>query len=129
MDNWNGKHPIPWDYFNAMAAGSGKNLEWFFYNWFYTPFYIDLSLDGADKSGSGYNLMVRNVGGFAVPFDVIVTYADKTTTIFHQTPAVWEKNQKSITIKVRPTKEVKDITLDGGIFVDANAADNKWTAK
>jgi len=59
----------------------------------------------------------------------MVTYADKTTESFHQTPAVWEKDQKNITIKVKTTKEVKEITLDGGIFVDANAADNKWTAK
>lgn len=128
MDNWNAKHPIPWDYFNAMKAGSGKNLDWFFYNWFYTQFYIDLSLDGVSKSGSDYNLLVRNIGGFAVPFDVNVTYADGTTENFHQTPAIWEKDQKNITLKVKAAKAIKEVMLDGGIFVDANAADNKWTA-
>jgi hypothetical protein len=25
MDNWNGKHPVPWDYFNSMNTGSGKS--------------------------------------------------------------------------------------------------------
>jgi hypothetical protein len=36
INNWNGKHPIPWDYFYSMQKGSGKHLDWFFYNWFFT---------------------------------------------------------------------------------------------
>ncbi|MDP9076928.1 MAG: M1 family metallopeptidase [Bacteroidota bacterium] len=128
MDNWNGKHPIPWDYFNSMKAGSGKNLDWFFYNWFYTPYYIDLSLEKAEKAGDGYALSIKNIGGFAVPFDAIVTYADGTTDSFHQTPIVWEKDQKAITVKIKPTKDVKSITIDGGIFVDADMKNNTWTA-
>lgn len=49
MDNWNGKHPIPWDYFNSMNAGSGKNLNWFFNNWFYTNNYIDLKIGSVNQ--------------------------------------------------------------------------------
>lgn len=128
MDNWHGKHPIPWDYFNSMIAGSGKDLNWFFNNWFFTPGYIDLALDKATKDGSKYKLDIRNIGGFAVPFDVVATYADGTTESFHQTPAVWEKDQKQVSLTVKPAKEVKSITLDGGIFMDANEKDNVWPA-
>lgn len=128
MSNWNGKHPIPWDYFNSMITGSGKNLNWFFYNWFFTPSYIDLDLVKGDKTGKGYTLSIKNVGGFAVPFDVVATYDDGTTEKFHQTPAVWEHDQKDISVAIKTTKAVKSITLDGGIFMDANEKDNTWTA-
>ncbi|MDB5087027.1 MAG: hypothetical protein JWR09_1021 [Mucilaginibacter sp.] len=128
MNNWNGKHPIPWDYFNSMKAGSGKNLDWFFYNWFYTPYYIDLSLEKAEKADGGYTLAIKNIGGFAVPFDAVVTYADGTTESIHQTPIVWEKDQKAISVKIKTTKDIKSITLDGGIFVDADMKNNTWTA-
>jgi len=128
MNNWNGKHPIPWDYFYSMEKGSGKKLDWFFYNWFYTPYYIDISLDKVDQSSGGYTLAVRNIGGFVVPFDVVVTYADGTTDTFHQTPAVWEKDQKNTTIKIKTDKVAKSITLDGGIFMDADEKNNTWTA-
>ena len=128
MSNWNGKHPIPWDYFYSMEEGSGKKLDWFFYNWFYTPYYIDLSLDKVEKSSNGYNLSITNIGGFAVPFDAILTYADGSTETFHQTPIVWEKDQKNISVNIKTTKEVKSITLDGGIFVDADMKNNTWTA-
>ena len=128
MTNWNGKHPIPWDYFNSMSKGSGKDLNWFFYNWFYTPYYIDLDLEKVEKTSNGYTLSVKNIGGFAVPFDAIVTYDDGTTESFHQTPIVWKKDQKEITVKIETSKNAKSITLDGGIFMDANVKDNTWAA-
>src|ERR1044072_2375581 len=128
MNNWNGKHPIPWDYFYSMEKGSKKNLEWFFYNWFYTPGYIDLTLTSVNKTAKGYALNIKNTGGFAVPFDVVATYDDGSTESFHQTPIVWEQNQKEITINIKTAKTVKSLKLDGGIFMDATEKDNKWTA-
>lgn len=128
MNNWNGKHPIPWDYFYSMKEGSGKDLDWFFYNWFFTPSYIDLDLAKVDKTSKGYVLEIKNIGGFAVPFDVIATYDDGSTESFHQTPIVWERNQKEIAVEIKAKKTVKSLTLDGGIFVDANEKDNSWTA-
>jgi len=128
MSNWNGKHPIPWDYFNSMNSGSGKNLNWFFYNWFFTPYYIDLDLVKSEKTNSGYTLSIKNIGGFAVPFDVVATYDDGTTESFHQTPIVWERDQKQVTVNIKTTKAVKSIKLDGGIFMDANEKDNTWVA-
>jgi len=127
MDNWHGKHPIPWDYFYSMKKGSGKNLDWFFYNWFFTPSYIDLSLEKVDKVSGGYALSIKNIGGFAVPFDAIVTYTDGSTDTLHQTPIVWEKDQKNITVTIKTSKEAKSITLDGGIFMDADVKNNTWT--
>ncbi len=128
MNNWNGKHPIPWDYFYSMEKGSGKNLDWFFYNWFFTPSYIDLTLAGASKTSDGYTLDIKNVGGFVVPFDVIATYEDGSTETFHQTPGVWEHDQKEISVKIKTAKVAKSLQLDGGIFMDANEKDNTWTA-
>jgi hypothetical protein len=128
MNNWNGKHPIPWDYFYSMEKGSGKNLDWFFYNWFFTPGYIDLDLAKVDKAAKGYVLEIRNIGGFAVPFDVIATYDDGSNESFHQTPTVWERNQKEISVNIKTGKAVKSLKLEGGIFMDANEKDNTWTA-
>ncbi len=127
MDNWNGKHPIPWDYFNSMNTGSGKNLNWFFNNWFFTNYYIDLNLQKAVKADGAYRLAIQNIGGFAVPFDVNVTYTDGTSQSFHQTPVVWQYNQKEISVNIKTTKTIKSIVLDGGIFMDADESNNKIT--
>ncbi|MDB5271375.1 MAG: aminopeptidase [Hymenobacter sp.] len=119
MDRWHGKHPIPWDYFNSMSSASGQDLSWFFNNWFFTNNYIDLAV-----TASGSTVTVQNIGGFAVPFDMNVEYADGTKETLHQSPAVWQANQKQATITV--PKAVKSVKLDGGIFMDANEKDNSF---
>jgi len=125
MDNWNGKHPIPWDYFNSMNTASGQNLNWFFNNWFFTNNYIDLSIKNVAKNV----VSVENVGGFAVPFDVNVVYADNSTETLHQTPEIWKANQKRTAIALKNKKQIKQITVDGGIFMDATPSNNTLIIK
>lgn len=125
MDNWNGKHPIPWDYFNSINTASGKNLNWFFNNWFFTNNYIDLSVKSVTKNV----VSVENTGGFAIPFDVVVTYSDKTKETIHQTPAVWQTNQKLVSIAIKNSKHIELVTIDGGIFMDATPENNTLAVK
>ncbi|MFT4092880.1 MAG: M1 family metallopeptidase [Niabella sp.] len=119
MNTWNGKHPIPWDYFNCMNTGSGQNLNWFFQNWFFTNNYIDLKITQLDAS----TVRVENVGGFAIPFDVKTILADGKEISRHYTPVVWQ-GTKAINIKTSSNQKIKGITVDGGIFMDATPADN-----
>jgi hypothetical protein len=131
MDRWHGKHPIPWDYFNSMSNVSGRNLTWFFNNWFFTHYYNDLAIKSGVTGKDGYTLTVANIGGFAIPFDVVITYTDGTTKTIHKTPAVWEANQKQtlVTFTSERGKSLKSVTLDNGIYMDANTSDNTWVAK
>ena len=126
IDEWHGKHPIPWDYFNAMSTGSGQNLNWFFNNWFFTNNYIDIAIENVKKHNGFYNVAVRNAGGFAIPFDVKIVYDDGTTSSMHETPATWQKNEKEQMIKISASKSIKSIQLDGGIFMDFTPLDNIW---
>jgi hypothetical protein len=119
MDRWHGKHPIPWDYFNSMSSASGQDLSWFFNNWFFTNNYIDLAV-----TASGSTVTVQNIGGFAVPFDMMVEYADGTKATLHESPAVWQANPKQASITV--PKAVKSVKVDGGIFMDANVRNNSF---
>ncbi len=124
MGRWHGKHPIPWDYFYSMSNASGKNLDWFWNNWFFSNYYIDLAVQKAEKTAKGYNLIIDNVGGFAIPFDVTVTYADGSTQTIHQTPEVWQKNQKQASMLLLSAKKLRSVSVDGGIFMDADTSNN-----
>lgn len=126
MDRWNGKHPVPWDFFNSINNVSGQDLNWYWNNWFFSNNYIDLAIDKVSIKGDEYAVALNNVGGFAIPFDVKVTYADGTTQAFHHTPAVWKANQKSISVQFTAKKAVAAIVIDGGIYMDATPANNDW---
>lgn len=129
MDRWHGKHPIPWDFFYSINNASGKNLDWFWNNWFFSNNYIDLSVQKLDQTKKGYNLIVDNIGGFAVPFDVNVVYADGSNQTFHQTPIVWQKDQKQTSILLLSAKKIASVSLDGGIWMDADLSNNKFTVQ
>ncbi len=127
MDRWNGKHPIPWDFFYSINDALGQNLNWYWNNWFFSNNYIDLSINKVAIKGLNYTVFIDNIGGFAIPFDVKVTYADGKEQIFHQTPALWKTNQKQVNVLINGNQAIKTIRLDGGIFMDAQPSDNSWS--
>jgi hypothetical protein len=127
MDTWNGKHPIPWDYFNSFNTSAGKNLNWFFNNWFFTNNYLDIAVKNVSTDNK--SITIENIGGFAIPFDVIITYTDNSKVTLHQTPEIWEKNQKTAKIVLKNAKKIKQVELDGGIFMDATPKNNLWQSK
>jgi hypothetical protein len=46
----------------------------------------------------------------------------------HQTPAIWAADPRRATVTVPAPRPVRAVTLDGGIWMDANAANDRWTA-
>jgi hypothetical protein len=129
MNRWNGKHPTPWDMFNSFNSASGKDLNWFFNAWFFSWGYIDHAITAVNTSTSGSTVTIKNIGGFPAPVNVVVTYVDGTTETLHQTPGIWQANINEAVVKLSSAKSVKSVTLNGGIFMDANPRDNRWDAK
>jgi hypothetical protein len=132
MDRWHGKHPQPWDFFYTFNDASGKNLDWFWSNWFISNNYIDLAIDKAEENpGKASTVYIRNIGGLAIPFDLVIHYSNGSNTSLHQTPAVWSSDPKnaSVTLPAAGTKTLQSIELKCGIYVDADASNNKWMAK
>jgi hypothetical protein len=126
MNNWHGKHPNPWDYFNSMSSGSGKNLNWFFNNWFFSFHYIDLAIRNVTKTKTGYMIDIKNIGGFAVPFDVNIVYDNGDKETIHQTPLVWENNQLEISVSVNASRTIKSMRIETGIITDVDQKNNMW---
>ncbi len=129
MDRWHGKHPIPWDFFYTFDDVSGRRLDWFWRNWFFSNNYIDLALDRVRRARRGYAITIRNVGGMAAPVNVVMHYTDGSTDSVHETPAIWRANQSRATVTIATRKTASAVKLDGGIWMDANPADNQWSVK
>ncbi len=129
MDRWHGKHPTPWDFFNTFSNVSGKNLNWFWNNWYFSNNYIDFAVDGVTKASAGYSLVINNIGGMDAPVNIRVQYTDGSSETIHKTPAIWESNQKKAIVAIPTKKTIRALDLDGGIWMDADTTNNKWTGK
>jgi hypothetical protein len=126
--SWNGKRPLPWDMFNSFNDAGVGNYTWFFRNWFFSYNYVDLALDGVRSEGGVQTVAVRNPGGMAISFDLVVEYADGSSERVHRTPAVWRVDGRRAEVRLPAGKALKSVSLDTGIFVDANPGDNSWKA-
>jgi hypothetical protein len=124
---WNGKHPVPSDFFNAMNEGAGVDLNWFWYRWFYENGGADQAIGSVLENAGRYEVRVDNTGGKPMPVDLTVNYQDGSSRQIHRSVAVWEKNRASVTVSFDALKPVKNIVL-GSVYVpDSNKDNNIWT--
>ncbi|QMW00532.1 M1 family metallopeptidase [Spirosoma foliorum] len=129
INRWHGKHPNPWDMFYSFNSASGKDLNWFWNNWFFSNNYIDFAIQKVEPSPTQCAITIQNIGGYVAPMDIVVKLADGTTETFHQTPAIWQANQKQALVKLPVKKKIQSIMLEGGIFMDADESNNSWKVK
>jgi aminopeptidase N len=126
---WNGKHPLPLDFFNSMNEGSGRNLNWFWKRWFYDNGFPDLAISSVTKKLKSYGITIAMKGTKPVPVDINITFADQSTQTIHRAVDVWEKGNTTFEITVPTAKRISRITL-GSLYVpDANHSDNVYEVK
>ena len=125
--NWNGKHPLPNDFFYSMNEGSGKNLNWFWKKWFFEPGIPDLAISSAKTTGSNLIVVVQSKGEKPVPVDLIIHYSDGTSSTIHRSIAVWEKGARQITLTIPVRKKLSKIELTSPHTPDVNRKDNLHT--
>ncbi|MEP6926093.1 MAG: M1 family metallopeptidase [Ginsengibacter sp.] len=124
IERWHGKHPVPWDFFYTFNNVSGQDLNWFWNAWFFSNNYIDIAVDNIRTANSNQQVIIRNIGGFPVPVDMQLNFADGSTQIIHKSPQIWAPEQKQVTIDVSGKKLLKSVQLVTDIFVDADESNN-----
>ncbi len=120
---------MPYDFFNCMNTGSGKNLNWFWKRWFFDSGVPDLAIDKVKKRGKKYEVTILSKGTKSVPVDLTIILDDNSSFKVHKSIEVWEKGNTSETISFRTDKDVLRMTLGSTYAADVNKEDNQWEAK
>jgi peptidase M1-like protein len=129
IQQWNGRHPIPYDFFNCMNTGSGKNLDWFWKKWFFETGITDLAITKVIPSSKSTSVTITNKGDKPLPIDLKVEFTDGTSQTIHRSVAVWEKGNKTVTISISSNKKIKTLTLGSVHIPDSNKNNNVWKSK
>lgn len=127
--NWNGKHPMPYDFFYSMNEGCGKNLNWFWKRWFFDDGVPDLGISKVSVKGNQKQVVIESKGTKPVPVDVTINYTDGSTEKLHRSIAVWEKEPKTIVLTVTNNKKIKTVSLGSTYVPDVNKSDNVYEMK
>lgn len=129
IEQWQGKHPTPFDFFNSMNEGAGKNMNWFWKAWFFEEGITDLAIDEVRKSESGYVVSVRNKSKKPLPVDLRMDYADGSVSHLHHSIGIWEQGNQVVSIEVPTGKVLKKVVLGGGHVPDKESKDNTYVVK
>ena len=129
MRVWNGKHPMPYDFFFIFNKVSGQNLNWLFRPWFFEMGYPDLSIKNVLQQSGEYTIEIEKVGHYPVPVYLKLTYEDESTEIFHRKVSVWKSGSSTCSIKWSDNKKIKRIELGDVTIPDANLMNNIYLFK
>ncbi len=129
MRRWNGKHPIPYDFFQSFNDATKEDLSWFWKPWFFEKGYPDLALGVSKGKKNKTTLTVIRKGNLPVPIRLRLTFADGSTEELRETARVWQDGKTSFSVERTFPKGLKKVELGGVVIPDSNRKDNGWEGK
>jgi hypothetical protein len=128
INQWHGKHPMPYDFFNCMNTGSGRNLDWFWKRWFFDNGVPDLAIISVKKKAGNFEIVIESKGTKPVPIDLDIHFDDNSILKEHRNIGVWERGNNTVTISIPANKSISNISLGSLYTPDINTGDNVYIA-
>ena len=128
-NEWMFKHPYPWDFFNTMERVSGRELDWFFYPFWFRTVTLDQEIAAVRPGAGEVQVTVRDLGQVPAPAEIVVTQAGGER-VTHVIPVErWlSPSTRSVTVGIPVTGTVTRVELDPEqYFPDVNRRNNVWT--
>ncbi|MEO0470287.1 MAG: M1 family metallopeptidase [Bacteroidota bacterium] len=122
---WNGKHPIPYDFFNSFNQSSGQNLDWFWQAWFFETGAPDLALVDVNVKAGKLKATVVNQSNIPVPVNLTVVFEDDSEEVIRYSAMVW-KEEKRLTLKRKFDKSIKALQLGAADVPDTDKTNDAW---
>jgi hypothetical protein len=126
---WLSKHPNPWDFFNTFERVAGRDLDWFWYPWFFSRGTFDQALGVVTPGAGSVSVTVRDLGQVPGPAFIAVT---TSAGVVRQTIPVERflnpPNTRSVTVSIPVQGTVTRVDVDPEQqFPDVNRPNNVWT--
>lgn len=127
LDTWAYRHPKPWDFFNAIASGAGRDLDWFWRSWYYETWLLDQAVENVSPTERGTRIVIADRGD--VPMPVLLQITREDGELLHREVGVqtWLGGSRSAEVVIPPGAPVMRVEIDPtGAFPDANRDNNVW---
>jgi hypothetical protein len=129
MDTWAYKHPYPDDLFNTFERVTGRDLDWFWYSWYYTTWTLDQAVAEVDTSADeAVTITVEDEGRIPMPVRLTITMADGSTMTREVPVDTWLSGRREASVTVPTGGPVQRVEIDADHdFPDVDRTNNVWT--
>ncbi len=123
---WNGKHPMPNDFFFTFNNVTGEDLSWYWKPWFFDFAYPDLAISNVELNDENVEVSIKNNGNLPLPIQLNILFEDSSTDTLYQTAAIWKNGDKIKRIKLNNSKNIDTIKLGNTHIPDVDLNNNEW---
>lgn len=131
-ERWLFKHPYPHDFFNTMEDVAGRDLDWFWNQWFDQTWTLDLAVadvKNEQKDGAWSTaIAIENKGQATMPATVRLTLADGTTKDVRCSETIWSKSRTGTFTVNGLAAKVTDVVIDPEMkLAEVDRLNNSWS--
>jgi len=120
MSLWNGKHPIPYDFFFTFNEIVGEDLSWFWKPWFFEFGYPDLGIKSVSIDGNNINVIVEKVGNIPTRVKLTFVFDDNTEEEIYKSADVWKNGNLTTNVSISSDKKMKFVKIGDDLIPDVN---------
>lgn len=126
IQRWNGKHPVPYDFFYTFNEIAGEDLSWFWKPWFFESGYPDLGVDTVITDKNTARVKISQEGNIPTSVSVTLRFMDGTEKNIFKNCGVWrEIDELWIEIPLEG-KTLKSVSLVNSHIPDAVKENDVW---
>lgn len=143
IQEWQYKHPQPWDFFNTMSNAAGEDLGWFFKGWFMKNWSNDQSVQKVEYNDDDYSkgaqITIANLGEMPMPVSLEITFEDQSKKNAKLPVEIWmtgseyvyhlDSNKKIISVEIDPEHQVPDENTANNFYKKLKNAPEDVTAE
>ncbi len=129
---WAFKHPLPQDFFRTMNDALGEDLNWFWKEWFYENWKLDVAVEDVRYVNSeptqGIDITITNKEQMVMPVEVEITDMAGKKGRVTLPVEIWQRSGKW-TFHYPSTDMIESVVIDpDNKLPDVNTANNSWTS-
>jgi hypothetical protein len=126
---WRLKHPTPWDFFATVERVSGRDLDWFWYPWWWEAGTLDQAITSVEQPDSQtVKITIADLGDIPVPTRLVVTAENGATTAADIPIEVWTTDRRrEATLSLPVFGRVMRVEIDPEqLYPDVERENNVW---
>ncbi|NUN09332.1 MAG: M1 family metallopeptidase [Ignavibacteriaceae bacterium] len=129
VSRWNGKHPIPSDFFFTFEDHLRENLSWYWKPWFFSTAYPEVRIDYVKQENDLIKIKLVNTGKLPLPVPVKVYDMKKNVETFYFNSGIWRENPESVTLEIRTGLSADSVMIGDAHIPDIELQNNYFKIK
>jgi len=129
VNRWNGKHPIPYDFYSSFNNALNQNLNWYWRPWFFEFGFPDLAIKSVSVKKNTVKIVLEKIGTLPLPVALKLFLEDGTTKEIYERTSIWKdgKTLKEFTYKLQG--KLLKVELGNNTIPDTDKSNNIFIIK